>query len=201
VDSAEWVRRVAEYGATTIQLRIKEPSQDAINTAIQQAVKTAREYDVRLFINDYWQAAIQHGAYGVHLGQDDLDSADLHAIARAGLRLGTSTHNYYELARVNSCNPSYIAIGTVFASPSKPGLKSPLGLSELARLAAISPQPVVAIGGLHPENATAVSACGAAGLAVISDIRDAADPRQRMADWIDQLSSSSRTTRPSVSSE
>lgn len=97
VDSLAWLVRMLDAGVTTVQLRIKDSSEAQVTADIEAAVLLGRRYDARVFINDYWRLAIHHGAYGVHLGQEDMDSAD--AIRAAGLRLGLSTHDRAELAR------------------------------------------------------------------------------------------------------
>jgi len=136
-----------------------------------------------VFINDAWELALKHDAYGVHLGQDDLPGADLAALARAGLRLGISTHGYAEVARALSVIPSYLAIGTLYESPSKNFAHQPLGLENFARLRKLVPVPVVAIGGITRERAPAVRAAGADVVAVISDIIRAPDLAGRVAEW------------------
>jgi thiamine-phosphate pyrophosphorylase len=88
VNSVEWIARLLGAGVTTLQLRIKDLSSEKLEEDISTAISLGKQYGARLFINDYWQLAIKHGAYGVHLGQEDLDSADLLAIHRAELRLG-----------------------------------------------------------------------------------------------------------------
>ena len=93
VDSVEWIARLLEAGVTTLQLRIKDLPDEQVEEDIAAAIALGKRYHARLFINDYWQLAIKHGAYGVHLGQEDLDTADLAAIHHAGLRLGVSTHD------------------------------------------------------------------------------------------------------------
>lgn len=104
VDSLLWIARLLDAGVTTLQLRIKDANDVQVEDTIAAAISLATSYQARLFINDYWQLAIQQGAYGVHLGQEDLEIADLPAIQRAGLRLGISTHNEYELASHEICN-------------------------------------------------------------------------------------------------
>ncbi|MFN6886558.1 thiamine phosphate synthase, partial [Proteus mirabilis] len=88
-------------------------------------------YNARLFINDYWQLAIKHHAYGVHLGQEDLDIADLDAIKQSGLCLGISTHNDTELQRAKRLLPSYIALGHIFPTTTKDMPSKPQGLRAL----------------------------------------------------------------------
>ncbi|WP_268581597.1 thiamine phosphate synthase, partial [Escherichia coli] len=95
-----------------------------------------------------WRLAIKHGAYGVHLGQEDLDTTDLAAIHRAGLRLGVSTHDDAELARALAVKPSYIALGHIFPTQTKDMPSAPQGLAELKRhIAGLADYPTVAIGG------------------------------------------------------
>ena len=98
---AAWVGRMARAGVPTVQLRFKSDDASAIQLEVQAAVDAVRGTGARLFINDHWQAAIAAGAYGVHLGQEDMDVADLAAIRAAGLRLGLSSHGYAEMLRAD----------------------------------------------------------------------------------------------------
>ncbi|MBL4826315.1 MAG: bifunctional hydroxymethylpyrimidine kinase/phosphomethylpyrimidine kinase [Spongiibacteraceae bacterium] len=131
VDSAEWIAKLIPLGVPTIQLRIKDVSEAFARQQISAAITLCKKYKTRLFINDYWQLAIELGAYGVHLGQEDLENADLTAIAQAGLRLGLSTHSYYEIARAHAIRPSYIAIGPVYCTTTKVMKFSELGIAQL----------------------------------------------------------------------
>ena len=119
VDSLEWIERLLKLGVKTLQLRIKDKADSEVEADIQAAIALGRDYQARLFINDYWQLAIECGAYGVHLGQEDIDDADLLAITNAGLRLGLSSHCFYEVARAKTIKPSYIAFGPVYATQTK----------------------------------------------------------------------------------
>ena len=123
----EWIARLLEAGVTTIQLRIKDLPDEQVEEDIAAAIALGRRYQARLFINDYWRLAIKHGAYGVHLGQEDLDTTDLAAIHRAGLRLGVSTHDDAELARALAVKPSYIALGHIFPTQTKDMPSAPQG--------------------------------------------------------------------------
>lgn len=127
VDSVIWIERLLAAGVRTIQLRIKDLPEAAVEQDIAAAIELGKRYQARLFINDYWRLAIQHGAYGVHLGQEDLAIADLDAIHRAGLRLGLSTHDDAELDRALAERPSYIALGHVFPTQTKAMPSSPQG--------------------------------------------------------------------------
>jgi hydroxymethylpyrimidine kinase/phosphomethylpyrimidine kinase/thiamine-phosphate diphosphorylase len=183
VDRAAWLEKLLPLGVTTLLLRAKDLTGAALETEIRLAIEIARRYGARLFINDAWALALQHGAYGVHLGQADLEGADLPALARAGLRLGISTHNYFELAVAAAHRPSYIAIGPVFATASKTLAHPPLGVAGFRRLARLAPAPVVAIGGLTPERGADLRAAGASGYAVIGDVVNAPDPIARVRAW------------------
>lgn len=177
VDSAEWVGRLLPLGVKTIQLRIKDMPEAQLEEEIQQAVALSEQHDARLFINDYWQLAIKHKAYGVHLGQEDLDTADLDAIALAGLRLGISTHSYYEIARAHTVKPSYIALGPIYETDSKPMNFGPQGLEQLSEWVMLLEQgyPLTAIGGINTERCPEVLATGVGSCAMISAITAADD--------------------------
>ncbi|WP_234995038.1 thiamine phosphate synthase [Microbulbifer donghaiensis] len=175
VDSIDWLQRLAELEVRTLQLRIKDPGDD-LREQIAQAVSIGKQYDLRLFINDHWQLAIECGAYGVHLGQEDLQSADLHAIQQAGLKLGISTHGFYELLRAYRYRPSYLAIGAIYATDTKDMSGQLQGVAKLARMARLLPDyPLVAIGGISLERAADVVATGVGSIAVVSAITKADD--------------------------
>ncbi|RQX80440.1 thiamine phosphate synthase [Burkholderia anthina] len=180
VPSAAWVERVLDGGARTVQLRVKDAAPDALRREIARAVAAGRRYpDARVFINDHWQIAVEEGAYGVHLGQEDLETADLAAIARAGLRLGLSSHGYYEMLRALHARPSYLALGPVYATATKAVAAPPQGLARIARYArfARSRAPLVAIGGVGLDTLPAVLGTGVGSVAVVSAVTGAADYR------------------------
>jgi len=176
VDSVIWIERLLAAGVRTIQLRIKDLPEAAVEQDIAAAIELGKRYQARLFINDYWRLAIQHGAYGVHLGQEDLAIADLDAIHRAGLRLGLSTHDDAELDRALAERPSYIALGHVFPTQTKAMPSSPQGLQELKRhVGRLQNVSTVAIGGISLARAPDVLATGVGSIAVVSAITQAAD--------------------------
>ncbi|WP_107768140.1 thiamine phosphate synthase [Dickeya dadantii] len=183
VDSVEWIERLLEAGVHTIQLRIKDQPADQAEPDIIRSIALGRQYQARLFINDYWRLAVKHQAYGVHLGQEDLDTADLDAIRAAGLRLGVSTHDDAELARAVAIKPSYIALGHIFPTQTKAMPSAPQGLVELARhIRALDGRvPTVAIGGISIDRVPAVLGTGVGSIAVVSAITQAADWRAATA--------------------
>ncbi|CNJ40003.1 thiamine phosphate synthase [Yersinia mollaretii] len=176
VDSLLWITRLLASGVTTLQLRIKTLDEMQGEQDIAAAIALGKRYNARLFINDYWRLAIKHGAYGVHLGQEDLEVADLVAIQQAGLRLGVSTHDEQELARARELRPSYIALGHIFPTQTKQMPSSPQGLVALTRQVMNTPDyPTVAIGGINLERVPQVVASGVGSVAVVSAITQAAD--------------------------
>ena len=181
VDSAAWIQRVLAAGVRTVQLRIKDPHHPALRHEVRESVAAARAAGAQLFINDHWQVAIEEGAYGVHLGQEDLATADLAAIAKAGLRLGVSTHCYWEVCRAWALKPSYIACGPIHPTQAKAMPWIPQGNGNLAYWCALLPLPVVAIAGMDVARATQAAECGAAGVAVISAITAATAPETAIA--------------------
>ena len=177
VDSAEWVRRVLAAGIRTVQLRIKDPQEPTLAAQMTEAIALARATPgAQLFINDHWALALQMGAYGVHVGQEDLDSLDVDALRQAGVRLGISTHSYAEVARAVALRPSYIACGPIFATQSKDMPWIPQGLDNLRYWMGLLPVPVVGIAGIDVSNMAQVAATDVAGAAVITAVTRAADP-------------------------
>ena len=182
VDSVLWIERLLAAGVTTIQLRIKDLDDSQVEQDITAAIALSKHYQARLFINDYWRLAIKHGAYGVHLGQEDLETADLAAIQQAGLRLGISTHDEHELVIAKAIRPSYIAIGHIFPTQTKQMPSSPQGLAVLKQMVENTPDsPTVAIGGISIERVPAVLATGVGSVAVVSAITQAEDWQQATA--------------------
>ncbi|MDF3054596.1 MAG: thiE [Gammaproteobacteria bacterium] len=176
VETAQWLSILLPLGIKTIQLRVKDKIGEALENEIQQAVTIAKKYQARLFINDYWDLAIKYGAYGVHLGQEDLLTADLQQIKNAGLRLGLSTHSYEELATAHAHRPSYIAFGPIFSTTSKQMPFDPQGIEKLKQIRQLVDYPLVAIGGINEGNIQDVIKSGVNGAAMISAITQADDP-------------------------
>ncbi|MFV0574260.1 MAG: thiamine phosphate synthase [Vibrio sp.] len=177
VDSVEWIELLLQKGVKTIQLRIKNQNEAELEAQIQKSIELGRKHKAQVFINDYWQLAIKHQAYGVHLGQEDLSVADLDAIQAAGLRLGLSTHDYFEILRAKQFNPSYIALGHIFPTTTKVMPSKPQGLARLALYQKLLNHdfPTVAIGGIDLTNARQVWQIGVSSLAVVRAITEADD--------------------------
>jgi len=188
VPTAAWVARLLGWGVRTIQLRIKaaDHTPAEISAQIMAAIEAGKAVPgAQVFINDHWQLGLAAHAYGVHLGQEDLDTADIEALRNAGIRLGLSTHTPAELARAKAVQPSYLAIGPIYPTTLKVMPYEPVGLERLAAWAKLAaPYPVVAIGGISLERMPGVLACGVDGVAVVSAVTLAADPRLAALDGL-----------------
>jgi thiamine-phosphate pyrophosphorylase len=175
---ADWVKRMVDAELPTVQLRFKSEDRKKIQKQIREAVKAVQDSKTLLFINDYWREAIDEEAYGVHLGQEDLEIADLDAIREAGLRLGLSTHGYAEMAYADQFCPSYIAMGAVFATNLKRMPTAPQGLGRLYQyVKPLSNYSLVAIGGIDQDSIRAAAKSGVGSVAVVRAITEAADPK------------------------
>jgi thiamine-phosphate diphosphorylase len=171
VERAYKLETLFACGITTAQLRVKDLEGDTLEQEIKHAITLAKTYEARLFINDYWQLAIKHHAYGVHLGQEDIQEADIKAIHTEGLRLGISTHTTSEIDIALAVHPSYVAIGPIYETTSKKMVYSPVGLSDLKRWAKSVPYPIVAIGGINLTNIEEVVATNTvSGISMISGV-------------------------------
>ena len=175
VDDVEWVRKLLPLGIKTIQLRIKDKTGIQLERQIQESIALANRYQARLFINDYWELALKYHAYGVHLGQSDLHSADVTALHNAGLRLGVSTHCYYEIARAHALHPSYLACGPIYHTTSKQMPFQPQGISQLVYWRKMLNYSLIAIGGIGLSQLREVAATKVDGIAMISAVTKAND--------------------------
>ncbi|MBN9598094.1 MAG: thiamine phosphate synthase [Afipia sp.] len=189
VDSVAWVARLAKLGAGTVQLRTKNLGAAEANQLVRDALAAVAGTPTKLVVNDYWQAAIDCGAQHLHLGQEDLATADIPAIRRAGLTLGLSTHDEAELDNALQYKPDYVALGPIYETTLKKMRFAPQGLERItAWKLRIGDMPLVAIGGIKLEQAEAIFAAGANSIAVVSDVTMNADPDARVRAWLGQYS-------------
>jgi thiamine-phosphate pyrophosphorylase len=184
VDDVSWIEVLLKLDVKTIQLRIKNPEQTDLEQQIIKAIKLGREYDAQVFINDYWQLAIKHKAFGIHLGQEDIEITDLQAISDANICLGLSTHDDRELLKVKALNPSYLALGHIFPTPTKDMPSQPQGLINLAKNQFLAGgTPTVAIGGIDLSVAEEVWQTGVDSIAVVRAITQAEDIPQAVSQF------------------
>jgi len=171
VDRQEKLKPLYEAGITTAQLRIKGKSVAEVEDEIIKAISISEAYGARLFINDYWELAIKHKAYGIHLGQEDILEADIDAIYEENIRLGISTHTTEEIDIALDIEPSYVAIGPIFETNSKKMVYNPVGIEDLKRWSKSVDYPIVAIGGINLDTIEKVVSTKAAnGIAMIAGV-------------------------------
>ena len=197
VDEPEPLERFLPLGLRTVQLRVKERPVAEIRARVRRARELCAAHDCLLVVNDHWRLAIEEGCDAVHLGQEDLDTADLGALRRAAVRHGISTHDRAELARALACEPAYVALGPVYATLLKKMPWRPQGLEKLARWkASIGELPLVAIGGFTPERAGGAFAHGADSVCVVTDVLTHEDPAARVAEWLRVTAAVHSAARP-----
>jgi len=185
VDSAAWVKRLAPLGVRLVQLRIKDQRQERLRSEIRAARLCCASAGMQLIINDHWQLALEAGCDFVHLGQADLDGADVPALRRAGVRFGVSTHDESELARALNLQPDYVALGPIYPTLLKLMPWPAQGLERITQWKRrIGTIPLVAVGGLTLERLPGVYAAGADVAAVVTDIVGHVDPEVRVRQWL-----------------
>jgi thiamine-phosphate pyrophosphorylase len=192
VPDVSWVGRLASLGVKLIQLRMKETSAGQIPGEIRRALEVCTRNGCELVVNDYWREAIDCRAKFLHLGQGDLETADIAAIRRAGLKLGISTHSHEELERALGEDPDYVALGPVYQTKLKVMPWAPQGLERIGEWKGIAKCPLVAIGGITLERAPAVFEAGADSIAVVTDVVAHPDPERRARDWLRLVSAPTR---------
>lgn len=185
VDGAEWLERLLPVGVKLVQLRVKDLAPDALRREIVRSRDLCAKFDATLIVNDFWREAIDLDCDYIHLGQEDLDGADMAAIRRARLRVGISTHSHEELERALSFDPDYVALGPVFPTTLKKMPWAPQGHARVTEWKQrVGKIPLVAIGGLTVERAPDVYAAGADSIAVVSDVLSNPSPEARAAAWL-----------------
>ncbi|WP_069300476.1 thiamine phosphate synthase [Neptunicoccus sediminis] len=184
-DGADWLERLVPLGIKLVQLRIKDQTPDEIRHQIRRAKAVCAAHDCALVINDYWQIAIEEGCDWLHLGQEDLDTADIAAIRAAGLRLGISTHDRAELNRALDLKPDYIALGPIYPTILKQMKWHEQGVERLTKWRdRIGDTPLIAIGGMSIERASGAFDAGADVVAAVTDITLNASPEDRVRAWL-----------------
>ncbi|HRQ65337.1 MAG TPA: thiamine phosphate synthase [Xanthomonadaceae bacterium] len=170
------VRAVVDGGAVMVQYRQKGVAPDSAHARGCALRSLCHGVGVPLIVNDDCALAIAIGAAGVHLGREDVAVAEARRLLGPDAIIGASCYDSLDRARAAAAaGASYVAFGSVFASPTKPGA-SQVPLAVIAQASRELALPICAIGGISVANAPAVVAAGASLLAVISDVFGAADP-------------------------
>jgi thiamine-phosphate pyrophosphorylase len=184
-DDVAWLRRMLPLEVKLVQLRIKDQPQDALRAQLTEGRDLCRAHGAVLVVNDHWQLAIDLGCDWVHLGQEDLDDADVDAIRAAGLKLGVSTHDKAELARALALAPDYIALGPIYPTILKKMKWHQQGIEKLGTWKdLVSDIPLVAIGGMSTDRAPGAFDAGADVVSAVTDITLHDDPEGRVREWL-----------------
>jgi thiamine-phosphate pyrophosphorylase len=176
------VRAAIQGGATVIQLRDKASSTSgarpvrALVELGQALLEITRPAGVPLIVNDRIDVALAIDAEGVHVGQDDMPAPLARQLLGPDRILGVSAGTVAEARQAQRDGADYLGTGDVYGTPTKADAGVPIGVTGLAEVARAVSLPVVAIGGIQPDNAAAAIQAGAAGIAVISAVIGAADP-------------------------
>ncbi len=171
-------QRCAAAGADCIQMRAKQLNDDTCFATAVEFVGICRDAGVLSVINDRPDIAIAAGADGVHLGQHDLPADQVRKLQLAPLIIGKSTHSPAQLRTACEQLPTYVSLGPVFATPTKPTAE-PVGLDYVryaVQTLADTGIAHVAIGGITLDNVADVLKAGAAAIAVCSAVTTAGDP-------------------------
>lgn len=185
-DSADWCERMVPLGIKLVQLRIKDKDDAELRAEIHAARDICKAHDCQLVVNDYWKLAIEEGCDFIHLGQEDLDNADLDAIRAGGVKLGISSHDEAELDRAMALQPAYIALGPVYPTILKKMKWHEQGLDRVGEWkTALGDIPLVGIGGMNVARAPGVFKAGADIVSVVTDITLNPDPEARVRQWIE----------------
>jgi thiamine-phosphate pyrophosphorylase len=187
IGMVETARLAVAGGATMVQLRDKHAGTARMVETGRALRQVLAGTGARLIVNDDVEAAIAIGADGLHIGQEDMGAQAARALIGPEMILGLSVETEALAASVDPAVVDYTGVGPVFATPTKPDHKQPIGFGGLARIVSASPVPSVAIGGLKAEHVADVLAAGARGLAVVSAICGTSDPQAAAAHISNEL--------------
>jgi len=174
----EVVEAAVAGGVRCVQLREKTLS---TRKFVQLALAMKERLDphgVPLIINDRLDVALACGAQGLHLGQNDLPVELARRLLPAECWLGLSVETLEQAELAAELDVDYFGVSPVFATPTKTDTGEPWGLEGLSRLRKLTTKPLIAIGGIQPDNAQSVMNAGADGIAVVSAICSAPSPGQ-----------------------
>ncbi|MBS1090805.1 thiamine phosphate synthase [Gluconobacter sp. Dm-74] len=195
VDQPRWVERLGGAGLRFIELYLRDLSEEDVRAQALLAQELAARFNVSLALNRYWQTAIELGYEWLHLGPEDLETADLEAIRTAGIRFGISTHTRQELEEALACKPDYISFGPVWSTELRGVKLTGRGLKQLAEWRELCGDvPLVAIGGLTVPRLTECLEAGADTVAVMSDFIGHSDPEGQVRRWLDAISEKAAST-------
>lgn len=171
------VRKAVEGGVTMVQVREKHGDVRAFIERAQAVKDILKDTDVPLIVNDRVDVALAVDADGVHLGQSDMPAIIARELIGPNKILGLSIENEEQLAEADSLPINYIGLSAIFATPTKTNTKKFWGIDGLKMALETTSLPIVAIGGINESNIPQLSATGVHGLALVSAICHADDPK------------------------
>jgi len=184
-DHPDWLERMLPLGVKLVQMRIKDLPADETRAALHRSKQLCDAAGAIMVVNDFWEMAIDLDCDWIHLGQEDLDDADMAAIRRAGFKIGISTHDEDELDRALAEQPNYVALGPVYPTILKKMKWVEQGLDRVQQWKnRIGDLPLVGIGGMTVDRAAGVYAAGADIVSVVTDITLNENPEDRLKCWV-----------------
>lgn len=178
---------LAAGGVRLLQYRDKAASAADLLETSQRLISSMKSRGVSMIVNDRPDVAALAGAAGVHVGQEDLDPEQARAVVGEQMWVGVSTHNVEQFRRALATTADYIAVGPIFATPSKANPDPVVGLDFIRQVRPLTDKPIVAIGGITLESAASVVAAGADSVAVIRDVLCAANPAEKARRYLETL--------------
>jgi thiamine-phosphate pyrophosphorylase len=185
-----FAQALLDGGARFLQVRAKQLASGEFLALCDAIVAKAAEYGATVIVNDRADLALLAGAGGVHVGQEDLSVADVRRLLGGDAIVGFSTHSPEQLAAGVTTSSTYLAVGPVFGTVTKDTGYSPVGLELIREARRVTTRPVVAIGGVTLENASAALDAGATMVAVISDLLVGGNPERRVREYLERLTRS-----------
>lgn len=177
-DLAEIVRRAIAGGVSIVQLREKNCSRSEFIALARKLLQVTRPAGIPLIVNDAPDVAVEAGADGIHIGQNDMPAEQVREIVGKKMIIGLSVENAGQASAANRLPVDYLGISPVYSTPTKTDTAPALGLDGVAAVRAATGLPLVGIGGINNKNAGEIISAGADGIAVVSAICSAAQPQE-----------------------
>lgn len=181
------VRQALEGGVRAVQLREKDLSGAELYRLAEQLRLLTNEFDALLFINDRTDIALAVEADGVHVGINSLPVAVARQLMGANKIIGYSAHAIDEAVRAQADGADFVTFGPLYPTPSKSAYGEPCGVKKLADAVSALEIPVIGLGGISQTNVIEALSADIQGIAVISAILTAADPRDAVASLLKKI--------------